>query len=345
MKIKFRKLLGIIFLGIILCVSCGKEEKDIEPEPEEPKPTASFSASQVADDDPFTFDFQNESTNFSVVRWEFGDDSSSVETSPIHTFLKTGTFTVLMRVENTAKYWAQREKIIEINADQLMEMDTHPTGSGTLDLAVNTDVKLSEVNWYNGTAATGTPISTEREISIPVETGRFDYYTLQGKTPKGSVVQITRLLTDLGIVRDVTADGVLSVSRDNNGGADAGEGSKKLVDNDITTKFLQSDFSGDLWFQLEFYNPVVLGGYTFTSGNDADGRDPLNWRLEASKDGNNWTVLDTRENEDFPGRRETRTFTFANSTAYNFYRIYVTAVNSGSLFQMSEWRVLSVPKT
>jgi hypothetical protein len=344
MEIKFKKLLGIILLGTTLYIGCKKEEGEPTPEPEEPKPAANFTATQVADDDPFTYNFGNESTNFSVVRWEFGDDSSSVETSPVHTFLKTGTFTILMRVENSEKYWAQRERIIQINSDQLMEMDTHPTGAGTLDLAVNTDVNLSEVTWYEGAAPTGTPVSNEREISIPVQTGRFDYYTLQGKTPKGSVLQITRLLTDLGIVRDVTADGVLSVSRDNNGGPDGGEGSKKLVDNDIETKFLQSEFSGDLWFQLEFYNPIVLGGYTFTSANDADGRDPLNWRLEASNDGSNWTVLDRRENEDFRARRETRTFTFANSTPYNFYRIYVTAVNSGSLFQLSEWRVLSLPQ-
>lgn len=344
MEIKFKKLLGVILLGATLYVGCKKEEKEPMPEPEEHKPTAGFLVKQVAEDDPFSYAFENASTNFSVVRWEFGDDSSSVEISPVHTFLRTGTFAVLMRVENGEKYWAQSEKIIQINPNQLMEMGTHPTGAGTLDLAVNTDVNLSEVTWYEGTTATGTPVSNEREINIPVQTGRFDYYTLQGKTPKGSVLQITRLLTDLGIVRDVTADGVLSVSRDNNGGPDAGEGSKKLVDNDITTKFLHSDFSGDLWFQLEFYDPIVLGGYTFTSANDADGRDPLNWRLEASNDGSNWTVLDTRENEDFRARRETRTFTFANSTAYNFYRVYVTAVNSGSLFQMSEWRVLSLPQ-
>lgn len=343
MEIKFRKLLGIILLGTTLYISCKKEEKELVPEPEGPKPTAGFTIKQVAEDDPFTFTFENESTNFSLVRWEFGDDSSSVETAPIHTFLKTGTFSVLMRVENGDKYWAQSEKIVHIDPDELLEMDTHPTGSGTLDLAVNTGINLSEISWYGGTAVTGTPISSEREVSIPVETGRFDYYTLQGKTAKGSVVQITRLLTDLGIVRDVTPDGVFSVSRDNNDGPDAGEGSKKLVDNDVETKFLQSGFSGDLWFQLEFYNPVVLGGYTFTSGNDADGRDPLTWRLEASKDGNNWTVLDTRENEYFSTRKETRTFTFTNSIAYNFYRVYVTAVNSGSVFQMSEWRVLSLP--
>lgn len=343
MEIKMKKILGMSLLALAIYSSC-KEEQETVPEPEEPKPTAAFTVKQVEEDDPFTYSFENESTNFSVVRWEFGDDSSAVEVSPIHTFLKTGTFTVMMRAENSQEYWAQREKVIEIQPDQLMEMDTHPTGSGTLGLAVNTEVKLSEVKWFSGETASGDPVSTERAIDIPVETGKFEYYTLQGKTPKGSVLQITRLLTDLGIVRDVTANGVLTVSRDNDGGPDAGEGSKKLVDNDITTKFLNSGFSGDLWFQLEFYEPVVLGGYTFTSGNDADDRDPLNWRLEGSVDGETWTTLDIREGEDFPGRRETKTFTFANSTAFNFYRIYVTAINAGSLFQMSEWRVLSLPQ-
>lgn len=314
----------------------------MQPEPEEPKPTAAFTLQQVSEDDPFTYAFENGSIDFSVVRWEFGDDSSSVEVSPVHTFLRTGTFTIMMRAENSQKYWAQRETVLEIKADDLMEMDTQPAGS-TLGLAVNTAVNLSEVNWYAGKEATGEPISSERSINVPVEAGRFDYYTLQGKTPKGSVFEITRLLTDLGIVRDVTANGVLSVNRENSGGADAGEGSKKLVDNNIETKYLHGEFSGDTWFQLEFYDPVVLGGYTFTSGNDADGRDPFNWYLEASNDGTNWVELDRREEEVFEGRRETRTFIFSNRQPYHFYRINVTAVKSGSLFQMSEWRVLSLP--
>lgn len=337
-----KKLLGITLLMAILYGGC-KEDKEEQPAPEEPKPTAGFTLKQVSEDDPFTYTFENESTDFSVVRWEFGDDSSSVEVSPTHTFLKTGIFTIMMRAENNQKYWAQRERVIEINSDSLMEMGTQPSGD-KLDLAVNTDVNLSEVEWYAGKEATGEPISSDRSISIPVESGQFDYYTLQGKTPKGSVLQITRLLTDLGIVRDVTSNGVLSVSRENDGGPDAGEGSKKLVDNDMGTKYLHGGFSGDTWFQLEFYDPVVLGGYTFTSGNDAEGRDPLNWHLEASVDGTNWTRLDTREDEQFSGRTETRTFTFANTNAYNFYRINVTAVRSGSLFQMSEWRVLSLPQ-
>jgi len=342
MKIKWNKLFMLGSLAAVLYVSCKEDKKEV-PEPEEPKPTAAFTYKQVADDDPFTFAFTNEATNFNVVRWEFGDDSSSIETSPEHTFLKTGTFTVMMRAENSQQYWAQKETIIKINPDSLMEMDTHPNGE-TLDLGILTDVTLNEVKWYSGEAATGEPISTERQVSIPVEAGKFDNYTLQGKTPKGSVLQITRLLTNLGIVRDATDNGVLTVSRDNDGGPDAGEGSKKLVDGSRDTKFLQFNYTGDLWFQLEFYDPVVLGGYTFTSGNDAPERDPLDWRLEASTDGENWDVLDERTGEKFDTRKVTRTFVFQNTKAYNFYRMYITKINGAGLFQLSEWRVLSLPQ-
>ncbi|WP_345234977.1 PKD domain-containing protein [Olivibacter ginsenosidimutans] len=343
MKIKWNKLCMFGSLMAVLYVGCKDDKKEV-PEPEEPKPTAAFTYKQVADDDPFTFAFTNQATNFNVVRWEFGDDSSSVETSPEHTFLKTGTFTVMMRAENGQQYWAQRENIIKINPDSLMEMDPHRKGNGTLDIGILTGVNLSEVKWYSGEVATGEPLSTERQINIPVEAGKFENYTLQGKTPKGSVLQITRLLTNLGLVRDATDNGVLSVSRDNDGGPDAGEGSKKLVDGDRNSKFLQFNYAGDLWFQLEFYDPVILGGYTFTSGNDAPERDPLDWRLEASTDGETWDVLDERTGEKFDSRNFTRTFIFENTKAYNLYRMYVTKLNGAGLFQMSEWRVLSLPQ-
>src|SRR5690606_15286416 len=87
------------------------------------------------------------------------------------------------------------------------------------------------------------------------------------------------------IETDVTQLGVFSVSRDNNGGPDNNEGSKKLVDNDINTKFLQSNFSGDLWAQIVFHEPQLVGAYTMTSANDAKERDPKSWNLQGSMDG------------------------------------------------------------
>lgn len=342
-----RKLFaGFGLLGAMALVFAACDSEEIpQPLPDEPKPTAAFTFEQHSDDDPFTYSFTNGATNFKEVRWEFGDDSSSLEVSPLHTFLYTGDFRVTLRAENGQGFWAQRETVISIKPEDVFNLVATPAAGGTLDLSVASGAAIESINWYKGTGTGAEFIASGDEINIEVASGQFQEYTIRVETPNGSQAEVSHLLTDLGIVRDVTADGNLSVSRDNSGGMHAGEGSLKLTDNNINSKFLQFDYSGDLWFELEFYQPVVLGGYTFTSANDASQRDPRNWRLEATNDGITWDVLDTRNDETFATRFLTRTFIFDNSQAYTRYRVYVTAVGDGTLFQMAEWRVLSLPQT
>lgn len=140
--------------------------------------------------------------------------------------------------------------------------------------------------------------------------------------------------------RDATGQGTLTVSHENTGGSSASEGSPKLVDNDESTKFLTQNYTSGMWFKLTFSSPIVLGAYTFTSGNDAESRDPKTWRLEGSNDDSNWTTLDTRTDETFSSRTLTRRFEFDNSEAFTRYRVVVVANNGATIFQMSEWRVI-----
>jgi hypothetical protein len=93
--------------------------------------------------------------------------------------------------------------------------------------------------------------------------------------------------------------------------------------------------------QLAFTTPQVLGAYTLTSGNDAPERDAKDWNLMGSNDGGvTWVLLDARTNQVFDGRNETVRYEFKNNTAYTLYRLYVTANNGDSIFQISEWRVI-----
>jgi len=140
--------------------------------------------------------------------------------------------------------------------------------------------------------------------------------------------------------RDVTTQGAISVSHENNGGSSANEGSPKLVDNNTATKYLTQNYTSGMWFQLTFPTAKTLGAYTFTSGNDADTRDPKTWRLEASNNGTDWTVLDTRTDQLFAARTQTRRFEFDNTNAYTRYRIVLVANNGATIFQMSEWRMI-----
>src|SRR5690606_7166352 len=55
---------------------------------------------------------------------------------------------------------------------------------------------------------------------------------------------------------------------------------------------------------------------------------PKSWTFEGSNDGSNWTTLDTRTTV-ADWNNEWRTYTFSNTTSYTYYRINVTARQTG----------------
>ena len=143
---------------------------------------------------------------------------------------------------------------------------------------------------------------------------------------------------------DVTSKATLSVNIESSGGSTGAEGSAKVVDNDLTSKFLINPYASNFYMQLSFAAAQQVASYTLTSGNDAPGRDPKDWKFSGSLDGTTWVDLDTRTGETFSGRNMVKTYSFKNKIAYKFYRISITAVGSGSLFQLSEWRLIEVPE-
>ncbi|HPI85594.1 MAG TPA: hypothetical protein PLR01_04415, partial [Bacteroidales bacterium] len=75
------KLLGALlaFLAFTTFIACDKEE-------EEPDVIASFTFA-VDQTDFMKVQFTNQSTNFSALSWNFGDNSAvSAETNPVHIF-------------------------------------------------------------------------------------------------------------------------------------------------------------------------------------------------------------------------------------------------------------------
>ncbi|MET4080939.1 hypothetical protein ABIB40_000884 [Pedobacter sp. UYP30] len=139
-----------------------------------------------------------------------------------------------------------------------------------------------------------------------------------------------------------TVGGTLSVTRDSGGGANGNEGSQKLIDGDLGSKFLQDGFDGTLKCTFELDTPKVVGAYTLTSANDGNDRDPRFWIFQGSLDGIQYRDLHTitrcpwANNDD---RRVTRRFYFDNFVAYKFYRIYFKANRGSRLFQMAEWTI------
>jgi predicted alpha-1,2-mannosidase len=103
----------------------------------------------------------------------------------------------------------------------------------------------------------------------------------------------------------------------------------KVADGDLTTKWLVFARTGAV--QIQLATPVAVKRYAVSSANDVPGRDPANWTLEGSQDGQGWTAIDTRTGEMFGDRFETHRYDFENATAYLYYRLNVTATRDPGL--------------
>ena len=126
--------------------------------------------------------------------------------------------------------------------------------------------------------------------------------------------------------------------------ADAGEDADNAVDGDQTTSWFSGKTTHPVWLQYQFNGLAwAIARYTLTSSSaDADA-DPHDWELLGSNDGTNWTVLDTRVNETFTARGQTKHYDFANKIPYWFYRLNVTATagGAGSGVRLAEFQLYS----
>jgi alpha-L-fucosidase 2 len=92
-------------------------------------------------------------------------------------------------------------------------------------------------------------------------------------------------------------------------------------DGDPKTKWCFEHGGRPVQWQIELPENARPTGYSLTSAEDVPERDPQQWKLEGSRDGVNWTVLDEQANQQpFASRHETKTFSIANPAEGRFFR-------------------------
>lgn len=120
-----------------------------------------------------------------------------------------------------------------------------------------------------------------------------------------------------------------------------GEAESMAFDKDLQSKWLDNGgvptVEAPSWIQLEFAQAYAVSSLFITSANDAPERDPENFDLLASNDGENWVTLASFLGESFDERFERKAFSFSNGLEYSFYRLNITK-NKGdsSLMQLTE---------
>ncbi|VAV85850.1 hypothetical protein MNBD_BACTEROID02-1395 [hydrothermal vent metagenome] len=116
------------------------------------------------------------------------------------------------------------------------------------------------------------------------------------------------------------------------------EGVDKIIDGNTNTKFLDFNFSDGMGFT------VNLGGASstatsieITTSNDVPNRDAQNYEVLGSNDGTSFTSIVSGTIPCVATRFFARTFTFANTVSYGYYRIiFTTQCGSDNSLQFAE---------
>lgn len=115
------------------------------------------------------------------------------------------------------------------------------------------------------------------------------------------------------------------------------EGRVQLFDNNVNSKWLTFQPAGWVSYNLGTGKKGKLSSYSLVSANDQPGRDPLDWQLQGSNDGLNWTVLDSQRGQTFGSRQQRRVFALATTAvSYQYFRLNFTRNNGAAELQLAE---------
>jgi hypothetical protein len=110
---------------------------------------------------------------------------------------------------------------------------------------------------------------------------------------------------------------------------------KAFDQNDLTSWASNGGVNSTSWVSYQLASAVIAKRYFILKVAAATNR-PSSWRFEGSNDGSSWTTLDTVTGD------SSVTYlsgTLANTTAYLYYRIFVTAVSAGSSAQIFTFEI------
>jgi PKD repeat protein/glucose/arabinose dehydrogenase/type 1 glutamine amidotransferase len=121
------------------------------------------------------------------------------------------------------------------------------------------------------------------------------------------------------------------------------ETKEKLADGNPSTKWLA--FAPTGWVAYQMAAPTTATSYALTSANDEPGRDPKDWTLQGSANGQTWTDVDRRTGQTFGDRFQVRRFSITGGAEYRYYRLNITANNGATIVQLADLRLFAGSET
>lgn len=108
-------------------------------------------------------------------------------------------------------------------------------------------------------------------------------------------------------------------------------------DGDYKVTSWQADITTPQWIKYDFGidNEKVINKYSIAPGYNV-GAGPSNFVLQGSNDDVNWIDVDINTNVSYDAVGQAKIFTCENSTAYRYYRIYITAISYSNYVIINE---------
>ena len=126
---------------------------------------------------------------------------------------------------------------------------------------------------------------------------------------------------------------------------------ERLFDNNLDTKycvvFTNDTWAGYLSVTFESNDLIIPSKYVIYTGDDTQsnpGRNPKNWHIDAKvNESDNWTTIHTVTNAGLPNTNKTSVeYTISGvTTAYKYFRFYITDIVSGSTFQLQDFHFIA----
>jgi hypothetical protein len=104
-----------------------------------------------------------------------------------------------------------------------------------------------------------------------------------------------------------------------------------------TVDGLGNSYAGE-WLQIQMPVSVILSSYSIQpSADSANSQSPVKWWILGSRDGLNWTLVDSRSGITVWTNSGTQSFTVSATQAYNYFRLVANQGISAVVVSIAEW--------